>query len=113
MTGGLIRILVGVLFVLSASQASAQDSLPGDEYRWMSLFGSSGDLVLPLGFDSSTSDIALVQLIGRTFVELGTIHPSSYDSLGSMHVNFSDPELGLPEAFRRPRQARLSFRIRF
>ena len=113
MTGGLIRILVCGWLVFSMSQASAEDDVLGVDFRWMTLFGSTEDLVLPLGFDSSYSDTALVRLVNRTFVELETHQASSHYFKGPGFFRQPDPDFGLPEAFRRPRQARLNFRFAF
>ena len=95
------------------SQASAEDDVIGADYRWMTLFGNTEDLVLPLGFDSSYSDTALVRFINRTTVELENHQASSYRFTGPGFFRQPDPDFGLPEAFRRPRQARLNFRLAF
>ena len=113
MTGGLRRILVCAWLVLAMSQASADEGWFSGEYRWITLFGHSEDLILPLGFGGSTSDTALVRVVNRTSIELDTNRASSYDPLGSGYFRQPDPEFGLPEAFRQPRQARLAFRIAF
>ena len=113
MTGGLIRILACGWLVFSMSQASADEDVLGVNYRWMTLFGSTEDLVLPLGFDSSYSDTALVRFVSRTTIELETHQASSYRFQGTGFFRQPDPEFGLPEAFRRPRQARLNFRLTF
>ena len=113
MTGGLKRILVCAWLVFSMSQASADQGGFSGEYRWMTLFGNTEDLILPLGLASSTSDTALVRIVNRTSVELDTNRASSFDSLGSGYFRRPDPQFGQPEAFRRPRQARLAFRILF
>ena len=113
MTGGLIRILVCGWLVLSASQASAESYAFSVEYRWMTLFGNTEDHVLPLGFDSSYLDTALVRFSDRTLVELGAYQASSYRFAGSELFRRPDPNFGLPEAFRQPRQARLNFSFAF
>ena len=113
MTGGLIRTLVCGWLVFSMSQASAEDDALGAGYRWMTLFGNTEDLVLPLGFDSSYSDTALVRFVNRTYVELETHQASSFRFTGPGLFRQPDPHFGLPQAFRRPRQARLNFRFEF
>ena len=113
MTGGLIRILVCGWLVFSASQVSAESNAFSVEYRWMTFFGSTEDHVLPLGFDSSYLDTALVRFSDRTLVGLGAYGASSYRLTGSELFRRPDPNFGLPEAFRQPRQARLDFRLEF
>jgi hypothetical protein len=113
MTGGLLRILVCGWLVFSASQASAESDAFSVEYRWMTLLGNTEDHVLPRGFDSSYLDTALVRLSDRSLVGLGASRVSSYHFAGSELFRRPDPNFGLPEAFRQPRQARISFRIAF
>ena len=113
MTGGLIRILACVWFAFTASQASADNSVFDLEHRWLTLFGGTEDLALPLDSDSSNARSAIIEAISRTYPELDSTRVSSYDFLGNGHFRRPDPEFGLPEAFRRPRQARLVFRLRF
>ena len=113
MTGGLIRILVCTWLVFTASQASAQNEFFASNYRWINLFGDTGDYIVPHAYDSSIRRTAYVKVIGPTFVELNTHRATSYDSAGVGYYRFPNPEFGLPEAFRRPRQARLDFRIAF
>ena len=113
MTGGLVRILVCGRLAFSASQASAESNAFSIEYRWMTFFGSAEDHVLPLGFDNSYLDTALARFSDRTLVGLGTYQASSYRFAGSELFRRPDPNFGLPEAFRQPRQARLDFRFDF
>ena len=113
MTGGLKRILVCAWLVFAMSQASAEEDWFSGDYRWITLFGNTGDLVLPLGFGSSASDTALVRVANRTSIELDTERAYSYIVRGSGNFRQPDPEFGLPQAFRQPRQARLAFRIAF
>ena len=113
MTGGLIRTLVCGWLVFSMSQAFADDGAIGTGYRWITLFGNTEGLVFPYGFDSSHPDTALVRFIDRTFVELETHQASSYRFTGPGLFRRPDPDFGLPEAFRRPRQARLDFCFAF
>ena len=113
MTGGLKRILVCAWLVSAMSQASADEGWFRGDYHWITLFGNTGDLVLPLGFGSSTYDTALVRTANRASIELNTDRAFSYSAHGSAHFRQPDPEFGLPQAFRQPRQARLAFRMRF
>ena len=113
MSGGLIRILACGLLVFLAAQASAESGAPGVSYRWMTLFGSSEDLVLPPGFDSSYADTAPIRSLDRIGLGLSARHASSRYFAGSELFRRPDPNFGLPEAFRQPRQARLEFRFEF
>ena len=79
----------------------------------MTLLGNAEVLVLPPGFDSSTLDSALVRFGNRTFFELEAHQASSNHVPGPGYFRHPDPDFGLPEAFRRPRQARLNFRFAF
>ena len=113
MTGGLKRILACAWLVFATSQASADEGWFSGDYRWTTLFGNTGDLILPLGFGSSTTDTALVRVANRTSIELDTERAFSDSTRGSGNFRQPDPEFGLPQAFRQPKQARLAFRIFF
>ena len=113
MTGRLIRILVCVTLGLMATQASAQSSAFGVEYRWitsLSVLDGSTRLAIP---DRSYPSTAFMSLMVKPFVKFDSAQGLQQDDLNTEYFGHPDPKFGIPEAFRQPQQIRLGFRIRF
>ena len=110
MTGKITSTLAGLLLTVAASGAMAQPAEYGAEYRWLTLFGEA-EYPLP----ASQPPVArpgnfLETLLRRAFV---TLQSDYRPSDASREFRGPDPEFGNPAAFRRPRQTRLGFSIRF
>lgn len=113
MTGRLIRTLVCVALGLVATQASAESSTFGVEYRWIESLGvldGSTQLAIP---DRSYRSSAFMSLMVKPFVKFDSVQGLRHDDLNAEYFRHPDPKFGIPEAFRQPQQIRLGFRIRF
>jgi len=113
MTGRLIRILVCVAFGLMATQASAQSSAFGVEYRWMASLGvldGSTQLAIPDRLYPST---AFMSLMAKPFVKFDSARGLRQGDITAEYFRHPDSKFGVPDAFRQPQQIRLGFRIRF
>jgi len=112
MTTTLIRISVCAAITLMAVQAQAQTVVNGMEYRWSDLIAQREAATYPSDIRYRAGMSAIERIMARAFVSLdasaGAAAPQS-----AADFRHTDPELAQPEAFRRPRQARLSFRLRF
>lgn len=113
MTGRLIRILVCVALGLTATQASAETSAFGVEYRWLAsldMLDETTQLAIP---ERSFPKTTFMQLMVKPFVKFDSARGLSQDDLPTEYFREPDPKFGIPEAFRKPQQIRLGFRIRF
>jgi len=113
MTGRLIRILVCTALGLLAAQASAQSSAFGVEYRWMTTLGVMDESVQYLSPERSYKSATFMRLMIKPFVKFDSADELWKDDNAGSYSRYPDPEFGLPQAFRRPQQMRLRFRIRF
>lgn len=113
MTSAVIRTLAGLALAIAASQAMAQPGLYGTEYRWLTRVGENAPSATGIEHRSQPRNGALEKVLGRAFVVI----ESDYRRFAPANIGESfrrvDPEFGWPSAFRRPRQARLSFSVRF
>lgn len=113
MSGSLIRTLAALALVFTASNAMAQADPYGMEYRWLTLFGQADSaLPVPEGRSGLQSNV-IESILGRAFFTLEADDRLISGAAAGRHFREPDPEFGLPAAFRRHRQARLSFSIRF
>ncbi len=113
MTSRLIRILAVLALMTAASQASAQSSTYGVEYRWLTLFGTPEQSVPDLQSPRTPQRGALETILSRAFLALESDYRPSESGYSTEYFREPDPEFGRPAAFQRPRQARISFRFRF
>ena len=97
----------------AASQALAQESSPGLEYRWLTLWDSDYALTLSANPESKAADATLRNMLSRTFLTLDSRDVRQEGQPDFSNVSRPDPEFGLPQAFRRPQQLRLAFHFRF
>jgi hypothetical protein len=113
MKGTLIRTLAAVALSIAASSATAQSSIHSMEYRWLTLFGEIEHSLPALQNGRMPQRNALESVLSRSFLTLESDYRLEESVLAGGHFRLPDPEFGKPAAFRRPRQARLSFSIRF
>jgi hypothetical protein len=112
MTGKLIWILVCLAFGLTATAASAQTRLYGIEYGLLSLPDKQIRAAISFSIDQADRETTLMRAIEKTFVFTERAGRLRREAPG-YYFREPDPELWLPQAFRRPKQMRLGFRIRF
>jgi len=96
-----------------ATQASAESSAFGVEYRWIASLGAldgSTQLAIP---DRSYQSSEFMSLMVKPFMKFDSAQGLRQDDLAVEHFRHPDPKFGIPEAFRQPQQIRLGFRIRF
>ncbi|MDH3587258.1 MAG: hypothetical protein OEQ30_09235 [Gammaproteobacteria bacterium] len=113
MTSRLIRILAGLALMIAASQASAQSGTYGVEYRWLTLFGNVEHSVPELQQPGYRPQSTIEKVLGRAFLALESDYRLPESGYSTEYFRQPDPQFGMPAAFQRPRQARLSFRLRF
>jgi hypothetical protein len=117
MTGRLIRILAFVTLMFGSSQTLAQDQVLGADYRWLTLWNSDYELVLSSNREKNPSSTSIMSVLSRAFVSPDTQAVPGASAPDSNYYrlldSLLDSELALPQAFRRPRQMRLGFSIRF
>lgn len=113
MTGKLIRILVCVALGFLATQASAQSSAFGVEYSWGASLGVTERSAQLSSFDRSYSNSTFMRRMVKPFLNLDAAQSLRQDAIDAGYFRLPDPEFGLPQAFQRPQQMRLGFRIRF
>ncbi len=83
------------------------------EYRWLNLFGDVDQPVAGIPGHRMTPRSALYEVLGRAFVSFESDYRLAESAYSNADFRRPDPAFGRPEAFQRPRQARLSFRVRF
>ncbi len=105
--------MAGLVVTIAASQASAQSGTYNVEYRWLSLFGDVEQSVPDAQGPGLRDSGAIEKIMGRAFLALESDYRLSESGYSTEHFRRPDPEFGRPAAFRRPRQARISFRFRF
>lgn len=96
-----------------ATQASAETSAFGVEYRWLAsldMLGETTQLAIP---ERSLPKATFMQLMVKPFVKFNSARGLSQDDLATGFFRRPDPDFGLPQAFRRQQQMRLGFSIRF
>ena len=113
MKGTLIRTLAALSLGITASNAMAQSGPYRMEYRWLTLFGEIEQSLPALQNGRTPQRNAFESVLRRTFLSLESDYRLQDSALASGQFRLPDPEFGMPAAFRRPRQARLSFSIRF
>ncbi len=113
MTSRAIRTLAGLALMIAASQAAAQSTPFSMEYRWLTLFGSVEHAVAAVPGARMQSRGALEHVLKRAFVAFESDYRLAESAYTTAEFRRTDPAFGRPEAFQRPRQARLSFRVRF
>jgi hypothetical protein len=113
MKGTLIRTLAALALSITASNAMAQSGTFSMEYRWLTLFGEVEQSLPTLQNGRTQQRNALESLLSRTFFALESDYRLPESVAGGAHFRVPDPDFGKPAAFQRPRQARLSFSIRF
>ena len=113
MTGRLIRILVCTALGLLAAQASAQSSAFGADYSWGTSLVAMEKLGQLSSADRSYPNATFMQLMVKPFLKRDSARSLRQDDIPAEYFRYPDPEFGLPQAFRRPQQMRLRFRIRF
>ena len=113
MTSRTIGTLAGLVLMVAASQAVAQTAPFSMEYRWLTLFGNIEDPVPAVRNDRTWSRGALESVLSRAFVAFESDYRISVPAYTAAEFRQPDPAFGRPAAFQRPRQARLSFRVRF
>ena len=113
MTGKLIGTLVCVALGFLAAQASAQSSAFGVEYSWGASLGVMEQSVQQSSLNRTYPGATIMNLIVKPFLKLDSAHDLRQDDIAAEYSRYSDPKFGLPQAFQRPRQMRLGFRIRF
>jgi len=113
MTTTLIRISVCAAIALMAVPAQAQTVVSGIEVRWSDLIAQHEAATYPAEIRHRAGMSAVERIMARAFVSLDASAGAAAASQSAADFRRNDPELAQPEAFRRPRQARLSFRLRF
>ena len=113
MTSRTTGTLAGLVLMVAASQAVAQPATFSLEYRWLTLFGSIEDPVPAVPSNRTWSRGALESALSRAFVAFESDYRLSAPAYTTTEFRQPDPAFGRPAAFQRPRQARLSFRVRF
>ena len=113
MTDRLIRTLVCTALLFMTSQAWAQSDFSRFDYSLGTSLGAQNETALSLNLDSAYSDRTFMRAMTRMIRVFTAESSLSQPALTADSFPRSDPEFGLPDAFRRPRQARLSFHIRF
>lgn len=113
MSRSLTAKLAALALVFTASNAMAQSSVNALDYRWLTLFGEA-DYALPVAEGrGGVQPHVFESILSRAFVSLKADDRRSNAAAAGRHFRDPDPEFGRPAAFRRPRQARLSFSVRF
>lgn len=113
MRGSSIRILAALALVFTAPGALAQSGGHVMEHRWLTLFGEP-DYTLPVPDDRGGLPQNIFEsILSRAFLTLDADGLPAARAAAGRHFRDPDPEFGQPAAFRRQRQARLSFIIRF
>jgi len=113
MTATLIRISLCAAIAMMASPAQAQTVVSGIEYRWSDLVPQREAAAYPAEIRHRTRMSTVERIMARAFVSLDASAGAAAASQSAVDFRRTDPELAQPEALRRPRQARLSFRLRF
>ena len=113
MTSRAIRTLTGLALMIAASQASAQSMPYSMEYRWLTLFGDVEPALAELPRERLRSQGPLDAILNRAFVAFESDYRLTDAGYATPDFRAPDPAFGRPVALQRPRQARLSFRIRF
>ena len=113
MTCNLVRTLVCIALGFLATQASAQSSAFGVDYSWGPSLGVTEPSAQLSGISRSHPGATFMNLMVKPFLKLDLSDSSWQDDIAAAHFRYPDPEFGLPQAFQRPRQMRLGFRIRF
>jgi hypothetical protein len=96
-----------------ATQASAQGSAFGVEYRWLASLDMPGEPSQLVTAERKYPSTTFMDLMVKSFVRLGSVHDRQENDLATAYFRPADPDFGLPQAFRRPRQLRLGFSIHF
>jgi len=102
-----------MVLAVMASPAWAQTETNGVEYRWSELFSQSYAATNSANLRHGTRMSAVQNVMARVFVGLDASAGATAALQSTVDFRRADAEFALPEAFRRPRQARLSFRLRF
>lgn len=113
MSGGLIRTLAALALIFTASNAMAQSSGHVMEYRWLTLFGEADFPMPTLESRGGARSSVFESILSRAFLTLETDDRLAGRAANARYFRDADPEFGYPAALRRPRQARLSFSVRF
>lgn len=114
MSGSSIRTLAALVLVFATSPAMAQSAAYVTEYHWLTLFGEAQyAFPSPDGPGVVAPTSVFEALLSRAFVTLETDGRLTGPSAHGRHFRDPEPEFAHPAAFRRPRQARLSFSVRF
>jgi len=109
----LIRTLVCTALLLTTSQVWAQSDFSRFDYSLGTSLGAQNETALSLNIDSAYSDRTFMSAMTRMIKVFSAESDLSQPQLKADSYPRLDPEFGTPDAFRRPRQARLSFHFRF
>lgn len=113
MTSRALRTLAGLALMIAASQAVAQSMPHSMEYRWLTLLGNVEHPVAIIPGDREGSSGAFEHVLSRAFFAFESDYRLAESAHTTADFRWPDPAFGQPAAFQRPRQARLSFRVRF
>jgi len=112
MTDKLVRILVCMALGLAATQASAQTRLFGVEYGLLSLSDQRTSASIAMIANHAEDGRSALQAMADTLV-FGQKSSWGQRRVAAYRFRDPDPNVGLPQAFRRPSQVRLGFSLRF
>jgi hypothetical protein len=113
MTSKATRTLAVLALMIAASQATAQSMPYSMEYRWLTLFGDADQPVVGIPGQGMQPRTALDDVVKRAFVAFESDYRLAESAYTRADFRRPDPAFGSPAAFQRPRQVRLSFRVRF
>jgi hypothetical protein len=99
--------------LLSTSQVWAQSDFSRFEYSVGTTWGIQSETLLSMNLDTEYSDTTFLSTITRMIKVLAAQSDLSQRQRSMDTYARFDPEFSTPDAFRRPRQARLSFHFRF
>ena len=99
--------------LLMASPLWAQSDFSRFDYSLGTTWGPQSDTALSLDLDKAYSERTFISTVTRMIKVFTVQNELSQRQLNSDSFARFDSEFSTPDAFRRPRQARLSFHFRF
>lgn len=112
MTNKLVRILVCMMLGLAATQASAQTQLFGVEYGLLSLSDQRTSAAIGMIANPAEDGTSALQALADTLI-FGQKSGWGQRRVSAYRFRDPNPNVVLPQAFRRPPQVRLGFSFRF
>lgn len=113
MRGKFMGTLACAVLLIAAPLASAETSLFGVEYRWIASLGSMETSAMPSSAQRFYRSATFMRLMAKPIMSIDTDRDRRAEESRYAGFRQPDPELALPQAFRRPSQVRLVFSVRF